>query len=929
LNCHALSNGTNLADGTIVIDGSGDRWQYNSKLNTWSCIGTFISAPVVTEANDGLISPPIFTRINAISEAMQDGLNFNFLKIYPHLAGYYYLFQSSNHTITFSPESSHDLRAEVNRPRLLALLSQLKCPGADGLTGERGDTGPAGTPGKSEIKHPATLDGSALLINAIAASTIETPISLRIFKDSSNKSSLTIWQPVNGDPFVVIYSEFELAADSFLHYDNVTSVISGRLISKAWSGHAWYYKANEIGHKGQRGKDGDGFIDVVENKLVDATVEATTAVISLRTNSLKSDIYFFADGLFPNNCVSKLAILHACATTSTISLNTVSDLSLAAVKSTIDDCKTITRFKFAEKQIDTPRLQFVEWTPIEACWTQHQTNQFKWKDFTPASIVAWRRANSDVNQDSRYPWAIIEPQFPGQRCCQEDFFFCSNVNDVAGGCPVLVVEPLKPEVIEICCPCDCPSYLDTSLDINLPYTYNTDSAADPTCQSFDCVIDGTLQHYDVNVRIPWTDSGSITATMTFSSQFNTICDEARYISSESCPSYPESAACPVSWSAACVNNLAITGGKKFSTIGSPLTFTYSGPSNVSLEFGIDVNLEGIICCLGYSILACAIGSSTRPTTTPTPTTTPEPTIGPQPTTTSTLPPFPTTTPPPSTTFWPPTTPPPPPTPPLPPHTTTPVPPTTHGPTPFICLGQCEWFMSPGGGEWLKVTNPCATDCSCSPPDASTPRQEYGGGYKAYTRCKPTQTTTQTPPTTPQPTTQTPPTTPQPTTPQPTTTQTPPTCNYLIAATLAWSSISDLDLYGKSGDAATCYYGNKGPTGGLTLDQDAYPACAGSPSPPETITGGFGANNTFRFWYNNFTTECPGDPTSAEVKVTNVGPATIYINGNEVLPGADYTETIQRCGANGDQSGYGGGTTIAVSCNTPPPPTTPTPTTPAP
>jgi hypothetical protein len=156
--------------------------------------------------------------------------------------------------------------------------------------------------------------------------------------------------------------------------------------------------------------------------------------------------------------------------------------------------------------------------------------------------------------------------------------------------------------------------------------------------------------------------------------------------------------------------------------------------------------------------------------------------------------------------------------------------------------------------------------------------------------------------------------------------------------MSWPNISDLDLYGKSGSAPTCYYGNKGSytdisvSGGLVLDKDAYPNCQASPQPPETIDGSYGASNNFRFWYNNYTTSCPGDPTSAEVKVTNNGPATIYVNGSEVAPGANHTETIQRCSAIGKQDGYGGGTTIDVSCNTPPttpPPTTPAPTTPAP
>ena len=392
LNCHALNNWNGIADGVVVIDGDGEQWQYSTKLNTWSRIGTYISVPVVTETVDGLVSPDIFSRVSAISKEVQNGLNFNFLKIYPHTAGYYYLFQSSNHTIIFEPESANDLRIEVSRPRLLSLLSQLKCPGDRGVAGIQGVTGIAGTPGQPEVKYAATMDGIALIIDATATSTIDTPISLRIFKNNSTKSSLTILQPINDDHFIVVYSDVVLSADSFLNYDRVTSNLSGRLISDGWAGNNWYYKANETGRKGPQGVNGSGFFEIVENNFVDDTVEAIKAVVSLRYSGLKSSVYYFADTLFLNNCVSKLALLHACVTTNITAVSKISDLSLAAVQSTTNICKNIARFQFIEKQLIAPTLEFVEWTPIEACWTQHMANQFGWKDFTPASIVdsIWR-----------------------------------------------------------------------------------------------------------------------------------------------------------------------------------------------------------------------------------------------------------------------------------------------------------------------------------------------------------------------------------------------------------------------------------------------------------------------------------------------------------------------------------------------------------
>ncbi|MFA5767165.1 MAG: hypothetical protein WC919_04535, partial [Candidatus Paceibacterota bacterium] len=164
-----MSNITRLPkapiDGMEVCDVYGSIWRYDRQLNSWMNVGTIGDSPVVTDAQDGLVSPSIFTRLSTISSEIQNGLKFDFLKIYPHLSGYYYLFQSSNHTITFEPESARDLRIEVSRPRLLALLSQLKCPGEQGLVGEQGDTGTPGSIGEQEKKYPAAISGSRMSID--------------------------------------------------------------------------------------------------------------------------------------------------------------------------------------------------------------------------------------------------------------------------------------------------------------------------------------------------------------------------------------------------------------------------------------------------------------------------------------------------------------------------------------------------------------------------------------------------------------------------------------------------------------------------------------------------------------------------------------------------------------------------------------------
>ena len=112
-------------NGQEVCDKYGSVWRYDADTNSWTNVGTIYDSSVVTVSKDGLVSPAIFSRLNAIATEVSNGLKFGHLKIYPHLSGYYYLFRSSNHTITFQPESANDLRIEISRPSLLALLSQM------------------------------------------------------------------------------------------------------------------------------------------------------------------------------------------------------------------------------------------------------------------------------------------------------------------------------------------------------------------------------------------------------------------------------------------------------------------------------------------------------------------------------------------------------------------------------------------------------------------------------------------------------------------------------------------------------------------------------------------------------------------------------------------------------------------------------------
>jgi hypothetical protein len=171
------------------------------------------------------------------------------------------------------------------------------------------------------------------------------------------------------------------------------------------------------------------------------------------------------------------------------------------------------------------------------------------------------------------------------------------------------------------------------------------------------------------------------------------------------------------------------------------------------------------------------------------------------------------------------------------------------------------------------------------------------------------------------------------------------CSYTVTATLDWShtSFPDLALYVRniSQAGAVCYYNNL-VAGGLTLNHDAFPGCASSPTPPEIITGSFQGNQTFQVWYNQRTTCAPQTaPSTQTFVVQNTGSVNIYVqtggpsgplvtispggsatvltqfdfagvaNGNQ--SNAEGAEVVITCGAPAGQGGGGGGPGGTCNC----------------
>lgn len=129
-----------------------------------------------------------------------------------------------------------------------------------------------------------------------------------------------------------------------------------------------------------------------------------------------------------------------------------------------------------------------------------------------------------------------------------------------------------------------------------------------------------------------------------------------------------------------------------------------------------------------------------------------------------------------------------------------------------------------------------------------------------------------------------------------------------------STYADFDLYVSiDGLSGVCYFGTPS-INGLTLNNDAFPACANTPTPPEQITGNFSGPNLFYTWYSQnsacSTKQAPdianfilGNTGSSDITVVTAdGSFTVSANNSIVVPGPSNGMAFAGFGTK-DQSGF--------------------------
>ena len=582
-----------VANGTEVKDEVGNIYIFDGEERTWVFKGQPSCPPIVNNDFAGLVSPSIFEKLQLLAQLRSKGIDFRTFKLATAANGgmpYFYYFFSTDNLIRFIPEGPSRLRLEVDRARLLAKLTRQCCVGPQGIQGAQGRPGRDGFPASPEVfQIPDAIVGNILKLSTVVPTPIDTPISLRFYKDSSNSSELVeilipqdaIYGDVNYDQVLydatgaitinIIDPTVGVEATSLqISYDKPTQTL---LASVTFTGdtfgiNKWRYKARQRGEKGDQGPDGHDFFTVSSQFYDDPLLLSNQAIVSLRKPTTSNDVLFVKKNLFDEICSFNLT-----ASGGQIVRNKPDALNLTAVRVTPKTCKDIGNYQFVKPEFEIPELDLPAWTPTGDC--------------CDSTVYNIRNMNWFDQVDPQYAFRIAVDPRPPEQCCEEDFFWCPNIGDQPCGV-VGSPQPPKPKPPKgKPCKCDTPPAVALALQgggFTFPFMECPPVKTGP---SVSAAVDGSTDHYIINVQtkgrykftweVDWDDK---------------LCGDGK-------PGQTPKDKCDV-------ENTAQDGNGNPQAMNIPAKITYSGGDdddcNVTARtFTIDINTNKKDCCRGYKV----------------------------------------------------------------------------------------------------------------------------------------------------------------------------------------------------------------------------------------------------------------------------------------------------------------------------------------
>jgi hypothetical protein len=292
-----------------ITDSFGQIYTYNPSLNQWLITGANYSEPVVSESNNGLITPQTVKLLEQISLESSAGI-FDGVKLAANPEVYWYLLYPRNDYIRVHVEYDTQIVVELNATKMSrTVLAQSRCVGPKGQKGIVGPAGANGTAAGIEVTYTGTIAANILSINTAVDTPLDTPLSVRISSGGSQLLEGKI-EVAGTSPGSVTFvyptgSKFALDPSSTLTIAN--GFLIGRLMpagNAVWPG-SITYKVRQYGPTGATGADGNDFIEISENVLTDPSIQANTVIKTIRRGQ-PSDIHYITGQVSAEMPVSHL-----------------------------------------------------------------------------------------------------------------------------------------------------------------------------------------------------------------------------------------------------------------------------------------------------------------------------------------------------------------------------------------------------------------------------------------------------------------------------------------------------------------------------------------------------------------------------------------------------------------------------------------------
>ena len=215
-----------------------------------------------------------------------------------------------------------------------------------------------------------------------------------------------------------------------IRYNKDTSIVCGSiyLAKGSWESNTFTVRSRQRGPDGLPGEPGESTLIIESSNIDNSNIEANCPIVNVRYDEAQDIIYTFCSGLSNDVCVSKVAILNDM---SSLTTGSILDSKFAAAQMILDECKYINIYQPEIQSSEIPELDFDVWEPQDGCVTQRHfdRHKFDWFANLKGTDCSPYGVYNSKSKDS-FPYKIITANIPPEdECCQEDWFYCPNIQD--------------------------------------------------------------------------------------------------------------------------------------------------------------------------------------------------------------------------------------------------------------------------------------------------------------------------------------------------------------------------------------------------------------------------------------------------------------------------------------------------------------------